>query len=88
MPEGLPEALGELQGEDTGLGLLARLLLSQLLAPSLLTIGRLEQGVSRLLGSNARAVGIRSEYPEIGTDIDKPEDVAIARRLLATKPLL
>lgn len=68
-----------------GLGLLVRLLLSQALAPSLLTIGALEQSVSRLLGSNARAVGIRSEYPEIGTDVDKPEDVAIARRLLAVE---
>lgn len=64
-----------------GVGLLVRLLLAQLLAPSLLTIGALEKSVSRLLG--ARAVGIRSEYPEIGTDVDKPGDVAIARRLLA-----
>ena len=66
-----------------GPGLLARLLLSQLLAPSFLTIGALERGVSRLLGGGARAAGIRSEYPEIGTDVDKPDDVAIARRMLA-----
>lgn len=66
-----------------GLGLLARLLLAQFFAPSLLTVGALEQSVSRLLGSGARAAGIRSEYPEIGTDVDKPEDVAIARRMLA-----
>lgn len=66
-----------------GGGLLARLLLAQFVAPSLLTVGALEQGVSRLLGGGARAVGIRSEYPEIGTDVDKPADVAIARRLLA-----
>ena len=65
-----------------GLGLLARLLLAQFLAPTLLTIGALEQNVSRLLGGGGRAVGIRSEYPEIGTDVDKPEDVAIARRML------
>ncbi len=66
-----------------GPGLLARLLLAQFLAPSLLTVGALEQSVSRLLGGGARAAGIRSEYPEIGTDVDKPEDVAIARRMLS-----
>ena len=65
-----------------GPGLLARLLLAQFVAPSLLTVGALEESVSRLLGG-ARAAGIRSEYPEIGTDVDKPDDVAIARRLLA-----
>ena len=66
-----------------GPGFLVRLLAAQLLAPSLLPLSALEQSVSRLLGSGARAVGICSEYPEIGTDIDKPEDVAVARRLLA-----
>lgn len=66
-----------------GGSLLTRLLLAQFVAPSLLTVGALEQSVSRLLGGGARAVGIRSEYPEIGTDVDKPADVAIARRLLA-----
>lgn len=66
-----------------GLGLPLRLLLAQFLAPSLLTVGALEQSVSRLLGSGGRAAGICSEYPEIGTDVDKPEDVAVARRILA-----
>jgi len=65
-----------------GAGLLTRVLLAQLFAPSLLTISALESGVGRLLGG-ARAAGIRSEYPEIGADVDKPEDVAIARRILA-----
>jgi len=64
-----------------GAGLLARLLLAQLFAPSLLPISALESGVGRLLGG-ARAAGVRSEYPEIGTDVDKPADVAVARRLL------
>ena len=64
-----------------GAGLLGRLLLAQLFAPSLLPISALESGVGRLLGG-ARAAGIRSEYPEIGTDVDRPEDVAVARRLL------
>ena len=66
-----------------GPGLLVRLLLAQLIAPSLLTVGALERGVGRLLGGGARAAGIRSEYPEIGTDVDKPGDVAVARRMLA-----
>lgn len=70
-----------------GLGLLARLLLAQLVWPSLLSVATLEHAVSRLLGSGARAAGIQSEYPEIGTDVDKPDDVLIARRILANGQL-
>ena len=69
-----------------GYGLLARLVLAQFISPSLLTLSALEQSVSRLLGHGARAVGIESEYPEIGTDIDRPEDVILARRLLDAAP--
>lgn len=65
-----------------GVGLLLRLLGSQLVSPRLLTTSALEAAVSRLL-NGGQAIGICSAYPEIGTDIDKPEDVAIARRLLA-----
>lgn len=64
-----------------GGGLLARLLGAQLFAPSLLPTAALEAAVSRMLGG--RAVGICSAYAEIGTDVDKPNDVALARRLLA-----
>ncbi len=64
-----------------GGGLLLRLLGAQLLLPSLLPVRTLEEAVSRVLGG--RAVGICSAYAEIGTDVDKPEDVALARRLLA-----
>lgn len=64
-----------------GWGLLLRLLGSQLVSPRLLTTSTLEAAVSRALGGG-RAVGICSAYPEIGTDVDKPEDVAGARRLL------
>ena len=67
-----------------GLGLLGRLLLAQTISPSLLTIRMLEQAVGRLLGG-IPAAAIRSSYAEIGTDIDKPDDVAIARRLLAER---
>ena len=65
-----------------GVGLLARLLGAQAALPGLLTIGALEAAVSRVLGGG-RAIGICSAYAEIGTDVDKPEDVAIARRILS-----
>ena len=65
-----------------GYGLLARLILAQTVSPSLLTVGALEAGVGRLLGGGCRAVGLESRFPEIGTDVDKPDDVAIARRML------
>ncbi|CEK17887.1 nucleotidyltransferase family protein [Chthonomonas calidirosea] len=55
-----------------GASALLRLLLSQTLFPSLLTISWLESRVSNLLGSPARA--LRSEYPELATDLDRPED--------------
>ena len=64
-----------------GLGLLGRLLGAQLVAPGLLSVAALEAAVSRVLGG--KAAGVCSAYAEIGTDVDKPEDVAIARRLLA-----
>lgn len=63
-----------------GPGLLARLIGAQLLAPGLLAVTGMEAAVSRALGG--RAAGVCSAYAEIGTDIDKPEDVAFARRLL------
>ena len=40
----------------------------------------LEEGVTRLLG--CPGAGVLSPFPEVGADVDKPEDVAIARRLL------
>jgi len=64
-----------------GLGLLGRLLLAQTVSPSVLPVAALEQAVSRLLGG-IHAAAILSTYPEIGTDVDKLEDVVIARRLL------
>ena len=63
-----------------GPGLLARLLGAQLVAPGLLSVAALEAAVSRALGG--KAAGVCSSYAEIGTDVDKPEDVAIARRIL------
>ena len=68
-----------------GWGLLGRLVLAQTVSPSLLTVGALEESVGRLLGSDSRAAGLQSAYPEIGTDVDKPEDVVLARRILAER---
>ncbi len=68
-------------GRMLGWGLTGRLLLSQMVSPRFVSVPLLEAGVSRLLGCSARAVV--TEYAEIGTDIDKPEDVAAARALLS-----
>ncbi len=57
-----------------GLGTLGRLLLSQKLAPGLLTLPLLEGRVSRLLGCPARA--LVCDDPEIATDLDRPSDFA------------
>lgn len=65
-----------------GYGLLARLVLAQTVSPSLLTVGALEAGIGRLLGGGCRAAGLESRFPEVGTDVDKPGDVVIARRML------
>ena len=63
-----------------GAGLLARVLLSQMVNPRLLSIPQLEAGVERLLGGTARAVV--SNYAEVGTDCDSPADFAVAEREL------
>ena len=66
-----------------GPSLLARLLGSRLF-PGLLTVRILENAVSRLLdGATVRA--IVSTFPEIGADVDRPEDIVIARDLLQKK---
>jgi len=71
-------------GRLLGWRLLARFLGAQALSPALLPVSRLEAGVGRLIGGGCRVSAIRSEFPEIGTDVDKPEDVAAARELLGT----
>jgi 2-phospho-L-lactate guanylyltransferase (CobY/MobA/RfbA family) len=73
-------ALGRLLGPS----LLLRLAGSRV-APGLLSIRHLETAIGRLLGGGvARAV--ISPFPEIGADVDKPEDLAPARALLETSP--
>jgi GTP:adenosylcobinamide-phosphate guanylyltransferase len=70
-------------GQMVGLGLTMRLLLSQTFSPRLISVPDLEAGVSALLG--CRAAAVITHYPEIGTDIDKPEDVKIAQEMLSAK---
>lgn len=62
-----PLKLGALIGIDVLFGLLTRSI----------TVSRLEQAVSRLIG--APAFAILAEDAEIGTDVDKPSDLEIAR---------
>jgi GTP:adenosylcobinamide-phosphate guanylyltransferase len=56
---------------------IARLLVSQAVAPSLLTIPFLEAAVSRLIGGKARAV--ICNLPEIATDIDRAQDYVLVK---------
>lgn len=68
-------------GRMLGAPLLLRVILSQTLMPQTLTVAALETSVTRLLGCRAR--GVISAHPEVGADVDKPEDVQIAREILA-----
>lgn len=75
-------------GRMLGCGLLTRILAAQLIAPSLLTVSALEAGVSQLIGEGCQAHAVVTPYAEIGTDVDHPEDIAVANRLLAAiRPL-
>ncbi|MES2461823.1 MAG: hypothetical protein V4671_14660, partial [Armatimonadota bacterium] len=64
-----------------GPGLLLRLLASRVV-PGMLSITHLEAAVGRVIGG-AKARAIITPYAEIGVDIDKPEDVRIARAALS-----
>jgi GTP:adenosylcobinamide-phosphate guanylyltransferase len=57
-----------------GFGMVARLLLSQLVSPRLLSLSLLERRVSRLLGTEARV--LLCNAPEIATDLDRLSDFA------------
>lgn len=63
-----------------GPSVILRLIASRI-APSALPIAALEAAVSRLVGG-ARVRAYASPYPEIGADVDRPEDVPLARRYL------
>ncbi len=46
-----------------------------------LSLKEAEKGVSRLLGG-VNGVAVISPYPEIGVDVDKPSDLALAKEIL------
>jgi GTP:adenosylcobinamide-phosphate guanylyltransferase len=71
-------------GTLLGWGLLLRVILSRLISPKLLCIADLEAGVSRLLGNGAKARAVITQFASLGTDVDKVEDVEIARKMLST----
>ncbi len=63
-----------------GPAVIARLILSQVAAPSLLDTTFLEKSVSRLIGGRARSIVCR--LPELATDIDRASDyIAVTRAL-------
>ena len=64
-----------------GAGTIARVLASRL-NPKLLPLAYLEAAVSRLVGG-ARVAAYVSPFAEVGADVDRPEDIALARRYLA-----
>lgn len=57
-----------------GLGFMAKLLIGQL------SVDEIEARVRTIF--NVQGAGIRSLYPEIGVDVDKPNDLFLARALL------
>ena len=71
-------------GGMLGWGLLARIALAQTVSPRFVSLAQLETGVSRVLG--CRAAAVVTEFAEIGTDVDKPDDVTAAHTRLAALP--
>jgi hypothetical protein len=64
-----------------GSGTLVKAVLAQVAFPVLLPVPMLEQTVAKTLGGRVKAIVTR--YPEIGEDVDKPDDLAVARTILA-----
>ena len=74
-------------GRMLGWGFVARIILSQTIAPAFLDVAKVEIAVGRVLGPGGTAAAIITRHPSLGTDVDKPEDVEFARRRLAGAPL-
>lgn len=66
-----------------GFGVLVRTLLAQTGFRSLLSIPMLEQSVGRMLGG--RVAAIISEYPEIGEDADRADEIEFFSAILQEK---
>ena len=67
-----------------GPNVLFRLVISQTIAPNVLNLPLLEAAVARVLGTSAKVAAIVTQHPEIGTDVDKPDDIAAAEKILAS----
>jgi molybdopterin-guanine dinucleotide biosynthesis protein A len=57
-----------------GPGMTLRLAIGVTIWPSLVGVPELERAISNLLGGRAR--GVCSAYPELATDVDRPEELA------------
>ena len=69
-----------------GPSVLLRLIVSQTISPSALDLPTLEAAVARLLGAGAKVAAVVTKYAEIGTDVDKPDDVTVAEKMLSATP--
>lgn len=63
-----------------GIGVLLRAIIAQTISPKVLEVSMLERAVSKML--DGKVVAIRSDYPEIGEDVDKADDLEQVRRIL------
>ncbi len=63
-----------------GFGIVFRFALSKLVSPKLMPLAMLEEAVSKLLGGSVKAV--RSEYAELGEDMDRPGDIELFESIL------
>ncbi len=77
--------LASMLGRAVGWGVLARIILAQCGMPGLLRILVLEKAVGKVLGARVVAKAIVTHDAAIGTDVDKMEDVQIAREMLAAR---
>ena len=66
-----------------GPNVLFRLIVSQTLAPSMLSLPAVEAAAARVLGPGSTVAAVATSYPEIGTDVDKPADIDAAERILS-----
>lgn len=66
-----------------GFSTLIRAFLAQIAFPVLLPVPKLEQTVGKMLGGKVQA--IVTHHAEIGEDVDKPNDLAVAREILSIR---
>jgi CTP:molybdopterin cytidylyltransferase MocA len=72
-------------GAMLGWATLARVVASQLIMPSLLDVCRLEMAVQRLLGGGISVKAVEVNDASVGADVDRPGDLAEARRVFAER---